>query len=194
MKRERALTFCSATLMLALLVSVGAVCLLVKAHYRQGQQLVHHHSGWAATYEELVSKHAELNEHRQIIAEKEEQLSMKQAQLAGASEQLQLFHSALQHKEATLAQLLQERAALQDSVRTLTARAKADMDAARHSGGGHMDAMAAQLAASTREVESLTSSLERCFTDLTAAVSMAQAQAYQGDDRHAQQELSNEWR
>ena len=158
-KKERVYKYCSFTLLLALLACTSAVYLLLKAHHRQGQQLAHHHAGWTATYEELQAKHTELRDHREALSRKEAELQSKHSQLAGASEQLTLFHNALQHKEATLAQLLEERAALQESVRSLMAAAQAEAAAARRGGG---DTAAAELAAAHSEVESLRASLTRC--------------------------------
>lgn len=156
-KKVKLLCWSSFTLLLALSAAAMAVVLLVRAHARQGQELVSHHAGWTATYDELLNKHEQLTSQREELRRSQSQLESKGAQLSGAAEQLQLFHSALQHKDATLGQLLDERAALQAEVRTLTLHAQQAVTAARHDTA---HPLASELKATQQEAEELHGALQ----------------------------------
>lgn len=137
------------------------------------------------TYDELVSKHEELNKcdgaarmpapaltrvrcrHKHELQRANSQLQLKQSQLEGASTQLTQFHSALEQKDASLAQLQSEHWALRDAMAAMESR-WAEEKAAHH-GHGH-GGLAEELAQARDEESRLRASLQRCYADYTAAV------------------------
>ena len=88
-----------------------------------------------------------------------------QSQLEGASQQLSQFHSALEQKDASLAQLQSEHWAMRDAMLAMEAR-WAEEKAAR----GHGHGLAEELAQARDEESRLRASLQRCYADYTAAV------------------------
>ena len=60
--------------------------------------------------------------HKEDLRHAKTELELKQSQLMGASEQLSLFHTAMQHKEATLAQLYDEQTRLRAEMEDMHAR------------------------------------------------------------------------
>ena len=89
-----------------------------------------------------------------------------QSQLEGASQQLTQFHSALEQKDASLAQLQSEHWALRDSMLAMESRWAEEKAAHGH---GHQG-LAEELAQARDEESRLRASLQRCYADYTAAV------------------------
>ena len=97
-------------------------------------------------------------------------LQLKQSQLEGASQQLTQFHAALEHKDASLAQLQSEHWALRDAMADMELRWSAEK-AAHDAGHAHGAASLAEELAQARDEESrLRASLQRCYADYSAAV------------------------
>ena len=93
--------------------------------------------------------------------------SHAQSQLEGASQQLTMFHSALEQKDASLAQLQSEHWALRDSVLAMESRWAEEKAAHGH---GHHQGLAEELTQARDEESRLRASLQRCYADYTAAV------------------------
>jgi hypothetical protein len=126
-----------------------------------------------------------------------------QAQLTGASEQLSMFHAAMQHKarariaaasaqthinadsahhkshtqEATLAQLMDEQGRMQASMADMQRRWAEEK--AAHGAASASDALA-ELAAARQEEDRLRGALQRCFADYGAAVEALYAAEQRG--------------
>ena len=109
-----------------------------------------------------------------------------QSQLEGASQQLTQFHAALEHKDASLAQLQSEHWALRDAMAEMEARLAAEK--ASYGPGGAHAGLADELAQARDEESRLRGALQRCYADYTAAVdalSKAEEAAHPAATPHA---------
>ena len=140
-----------------------ATFLLYRAHYRAAAVASSHLSGWQSTYNELVDIHEQMITHKTAAQEAADALAAKEAALKEASHRMDELHHHVKHKDATLAQLVHEAAALQ--------KVMADMHA-REAVLKHANASAAPLAA---ENDMLRTALTRCYGDYGVAMEALQA-------------------